>query len=104
MNILGKPDLLLKSIDKQKLENELKNNNDKKLKEACRDFEAFFLNMIFGELRKGLPGNALFPETNAKKIYDYMYFDALTREAVKGQSLGLGDMLYEYLKKYSWFY
>jgi flagellar protein FlgJ len=90
----------LSNVNSEKIKEELKNKNDKKLKDACKDFEAFFLSMVFNEMRKGLPGNALFPDSNAKKIYDYMYYDALTREAVKGQSLGLGDMLYNYLKQF----
>ena len=98
--MINRADILVKNLNGNKLENELKSKNDKKLKDACRDFEAFFLNMVFGEMRKGLPKNALFPDSNAKKIYDYMYFDALTREAVKGKSIGISDMLYNYLKQY----
>ncbi len=92
--------ILYKNLTADKIKNELKNDNDKKLKQACKDFEAYFLNIIFSEMRKSLPGNALFPDSNAKKIYDYMYFDALTRESVKEKSLGLGDMLYNYLKQF----
>ncbi len=98
--MLNKANFLIKNLDGNKLENELKVKNDKKLKDACKDFEAFFLNMVFNEMRKGLPGNSLFPESNAKKIYEYMYFDALTREAVKEESLGISNMLYNYLKQY----
>ena len=98
--MLNKANFLIKNLDGNKLEDELKSKNDKKLKDACKDFEAFFLNMVFNEMRKGLPGNALFPKSNAKKIYEYMYFDALTREAVKKESLGISKMLYNYLKQY----
>ena len=98
--MIHRADFLIKNLNSNKVENEIKSKNDKKLKEACKDFEAFFLNMVFGEMRKSLPGNGLFQDSNAKKIYDYMYFDALTREAVKGKSIGISEMLYNYLKQY----
>ncbi len=97
--MINKTDILLNNLNKNRIEEELKKTkNDKKLKEACKDFEAFFLNMVIEEMRKGLPKNTLIPETNAMKIYEYMYYSTLTKEAVKGQSLGIADMLYNFLK------
>ena len=98
--MINKGDLLIKNLIGNKIEQEIKSGNLKKLKKACNDFEAFFLNMVFSEMRKGLPGNALFPESNAKKIYEYMYYDALTRQAVKERSLGIATMLFEHLKQF----
>ncbi len=98
--MLDKGNILIKNISSKNIEQEIKTKNDKKLKDACRDFEAYFLDMVLEELRKGSPGNALFPESNAKKIYEYMYYNALTKEAVKGQSLGISDLLYNYLKQF----
>ncbi len=100
MKLSVQPKFLLNGVDEDKLKTELKTKNDKKLKKACLDFEAFFLDMVFTEMKKTLPGNALFPDTNAKKIFDYMYMDALTKNAVKNQSIGIGDMLYNFLKKF----
>lgn len=97
--MINKTDVILNSLNKSKIENELKKTkDDKKLKEVCKDFEAFFLNMVFNEMRKSLPKDTLFPKTNAMKIYEYMYYSTLTKEAVKGQSLGIADMLYNFLK------
>ena len=100
MNIMNKSNFLIKNIEPDRIKRELSSKNDKKLKDACKDFEAFFLNMVLGEMRKSLPGNALFPNSNAKKIYEYMYYDALSKEAVKERSLGIADMLYNFLKNY----
>ncbi len=98
--MINKGDILIKNLNSKNIEQELKTKNDKKLKEACRDFEAYFLDMVLEELRKASLGNSLFPESNAKKIYEYMYYNALTNEAVKGQSLGISDLLYNYLKQF----
>ena len=98
--MINKGDILIKNSNSKNIEQELKTKNDKKLKEACRDFEAYFLDMVLEELRKASPGNSLFPESNAKKIYEYMYYNALTKEAVKEQSLGISDLLYNYLKQF----
>ena len=38
---------------------------DKKLKEACKGFEAMFMNMMYKEMRKSVPKNELFGNSNA---------------------------------------
>lgn len=100
MKVFDKGDILIKNLNSDNLKEELKTKDRKKLKDACKEFEAYFLNLILEEMRKSLPKDSLFPETNEKKIFDYMYYSALTREAVKNQSIGIADMLYNYLKKF----
>ena len=41
---------------------------DKKLKEACKGFEAMFMNMMYKEMRKSVPKNELFGNSNADEI------------------------------------
>ncbi len=66
-----------------------KSQQDKELKEACKGFEAMFLNMMYKQMRATVPEDTLFGESNAQKIFRDMIAD--------GGGLGLADMLYKQL-------
>jgi flagellar protein FlgJ len=73
---------------------------DKALKEACAGFEAIFMHTMIKSMRATLPGNAVFSESNAQKIYQSMQDERLAEELSKGHgSTGLKEILYENLKK-----
>ena len=72
---------------------------DKDLKEACRGFEAIFLRQMMDAMDKTLPGNALFPDSNASKIYKSMQNNHLAEQISQtDNSFGLKDFLYNQLK------
>ncbi|NOX34974.1 MAG: flagellar biosynthesis protein FlgJ [Deltaproteobacteria bacterium] len=72
---------------------------EKELKEACAGFEAIFLNSMIKSMRKSLPGNALFDESNGMNIYKSMYDQSLADELSKtNTSIGVKDFLYRQLK------
>ena len=69
----------------------------KKLKEACIDFEAIFIEKLWNEMKKTLPKGGLFEDKileNYLSIFDMEFARSL---AQKG-GIGLGEMLYENLK------
>lgn len=76
-----------------------KDQQDKELKEACKGFEAMFLNMMFKQMRATVPTDTLFGESNAKKIYQDMYDEKLTENIADSGGVGLADMLYKQLSK-----
>ena len=76
-----------------------KDQQDKELKEACKGFEAMFLNMMFKQMRATVPTDTLFGESNAKKIYQEMYDEKLTENIADSGGVGLADMLYKQLSK-----
>ncbi len=69
------------------------------LKEACVGFEAILMYKMIKSMRKSLPGNALFPESNEMNIYQSMYDQHLSDELSRSKtSLGIKEFLYNQLK------
>lgn len=74
------------------------NKNQKKLKAACTDFEAMFLNLMYGEMRKSVnEEDGLLPKTQAEKIMQSMLDEELTKNMAKAGGVGLADVLYKQL-------
>ncbi|MBU0995487.1 MAG: rod-binding protein [Proteobacteria bacterium] len=77
------------------------NNDDKKLKEACRDFEGILINMMLKSMRKTLTGDDIFGNSMGKDIYKSMYDQEIAEKIARGENnLGVGDALYRQLTKY----
>ena len=74
-----------------------KSQQDKELKEACKGFEAMFLNMMYKEMRATVPEDTLFGESNTQKIFRDMHDEKLMENIADGGGLGLADMLYKQL-------
>ena len=74
-------------------------DKEKELKEACQGFEAIFLNTMIKSMRKTLPGDGLFKDSNGMDIYKSMYDQYLADEMSKSRtSIGVKDFLYQQLK------
>ena len=72
---------------------------EKDLKAACGGFEAIFLNSMMKSMRDTLPGDSLFPESNASDIFESLHDQYMTEELSQGkQALGLKEFLYNQLK------
>ncbi len=75
-------------------------NEDKKLKQACKDFEGVLTHYMLKSMRKTLSGDDIFGKSLGKDIYQSMYDEHLAREIANGENnLGVGDALYNDLKK-----
>jgi flagellar protein FlgJ len=73
---------------------------DAKLRQACADFESIFVNYILRSARKTLPQQGLFHDTHEGKIYESMMDEQMARSVARGRGLGLGELLYDQLKKH----
>jgi len=72
---------------------------DKALKDACAGFEAIFIKEMIQSMRRTLPGDALFKESNATNIYRSMQDQNLAENLSKTQeSIGIKDFLYQQLR------
>lgn len=71
---------------------------DKKLRDACQDFEAMFMSIMYKQMRNTVPENDLFGKSNGQKIFESMLDDEVMKNASKAGGIGLGDMLYRQLK------
>ncbi len=75
---------------------EIKN---KKLDNACKDFEAIMLNKIMSSMRENLPKDGLFAESYGEKMFQSMLDEEMTRQLAHGKGMGLAELLYEELSK-----
>lgn len=72
--------------------------DDKALKEACQEFEAYYLQQLFKEMRKTVPESGLLEKSAGREIYEDMLYEEYAKEMSKGNATGLADMLYKQLK------
>jgi len=71
---------------------------DARLKKACADFESIFIYYIFKSMRKSLPQNGLFDNSQEQKVYKSMADQAMSENIARGRGMGLGKLLYNQLK------
>ena len=71
------------------------------LMEACKEFEAYFLEQMFKEMQKTIPNNDN-EDATTQRLVDYFKDNALQQiaaESTENNSLGLAQMLYEQMKR-----
>lgn len=70
---------------------------DAKLKEACREMEAVFLNILLARMRATVPKSGLIGDTSKEDMVRSLLDSELTRDMAKAGGTGLADMLYRQL-------
>ena len=70
---------------------------DKELKEACKGFEAMFLQMMYREMRKTVPESPMFGKSNAMDIFEDMRDTELMKKTAESGGIGLADLMYRQL-------
>ncbi|MBF0102130.1 MAG: rod-binding protein [Desulfobacterales bacterium] len=74
--------------------------NDKKLRQACEDYEAIFLQELFKSMRNTVPTDGIFGKSLQKDIFESMLDQEIANSIAKSpQSVGLKDIIYNQLKK-----
>ena len=68
----------MQSVDTIKEKQIVEAVENKKLKEACQDFEAILLNNMVTEMRKTIPEGGLFEKSYGEKIYQSMLDEEMT--------------------------
>lgn len=76
-----------------------KRKEDAKLKTACKDMEAVFLNMMLTQMRATVPKGNLLGESSGEKIIQSLLDTELTKNMSQAGGIGLADMLYRQLSK-----
>jgi flagellar protein FlgJ len=73
---------------------------DRKLRKACADFEAIFINYIFQTMRKTVPESNYMTKMPGKDTYTMIMDQKLSQElANRGGGIGLQKVLYEQMKR-----
>jgi peptidoglycan hydrolase FlgJ len=72
---------------------------DKKLREACNDFEAIFIKQMLSSMRKTVHKTGLLGEGGmAEEIFEDMLYDEYAKKMSRTAGLGLSTLLYNQLK------
>lgn len=75
-------------------------NNDgdfDKLKEACQEFESYFLSEMIKNMRKTVPDGGLIKKSNGEKIYQEMLDSEYASNISKEKGVGLSELMFRQL-------
>jgi Rod binding domain-containing protein len=91
---------LRKLVQMRRARERLRPDADKreKLKEACKDFEAVFINKIWKQMRSSVPKDG-YLHSKEEDMYVSMFDWEMSRKMSSAGGIGLGDMLYEQLSQ-----
>ena len=99
INTVKKSSLETKDF-KQALDSAIQNGEEQELKEACVEFESYFLNMMFKSMRKTVvSGGGLFEKSNAEKMFQEILDEEVTKKMANEGGIGLADMMYKQLSR-----
>lgn len=65
-----------------------------RLREACEDFEAIFLTMLFREMKAAGPREGLLSGGIGGEIFNGLWGEELARAGARSSPLGMADMLF----------
>ncbi len=88
-----------------KLENKLKsdysNATDEEMMDACKQFEAYFLEQVFKEMWKTIPESesSSSASSNMLDYYKDEFIKQISADSTEQNGLGLAQMLYEQMKR-----
>jgi len=72
-------------------------HDDKALKEACQEFEAYFVQQLFKEMRKTIPEGGLIEASNEGQIYEEMLDEEYSKTISINNGMGIASSLYKQL-------
>ena len=93
---LAETNLLMNREKISRLSSQKEKNDDKKLKQACKDFEGIMLHQIMKEMRKTVPEGGILPESEGNNIWKSLYDEKLSYELSSGENgTGFAKFLYD---------
>ncbi|MCF6459928.1 rod-binding protein [Clostridium sp. Cult3] len=101
MEIINNSFIIGEMEDPKLLHNKInKDQDDETLMEACKEFEALFLSMMFKEMKKTVPEGDLVEKGLGTRIFEDLYVEEISNEVAKQDAgLGIADMMYQQFKK-----
>lgn len=72
------------------------------IRNAAEMFEAFFLNMMFREMRRTsqqLNENSFIPKSHAERIFTEMMDEQVSENAARAGGIGIADMIYRQMTR-----
>ncbi|AOY75595.1 rod-binding protein [Clostridium formicaceticum] len=92
-------DHMLQITNPQKIENKNLTEDPKKLMEACKEFEAIFLNMMMQQMRRTVTEDSFIEKSYGREIYEGMQDEEIAKEMARGEGIGLAKQLYQQLSR-----
>lgn len=85
----------------ESLETDFSGKTDDELMDACKEFEAYFLEMMFKEMMKTVPKSEETSSygSNLMEYYQDSMIQELSAQSTENNSLGLAQTLYEQMKR-----
>lgn len=77
----------------------MEKKDEEKLKKACQEFEGYFLQQLFKEMRKTIPESNLFEKSAGREIYEDVLYEEYSKNISRGSGMGIADMLYKQLNR-----
>ncbi len=72
--------------------------DDEKLKEACREMEAYFIQELYKTMRKSTQlGEGIIEKGQHEEIFEDMLIEEQSKLSTKAGGIGIADMLYKQL-------
>ncbi len=81
------------------LERDLQTHDDKKIKQACSDFESILIKQMLDSMRKTVPKNSLIGGGMAEDIFEDMIYNEYAKKMSKTGDFGIKDILYKQLSQ-----
>lgn len=77
------------------------NATDDELMDACKKFEAYFLEQVFKEMQKTIPTSSSLDQSTSNLVdfFKDSTIQELATQSTENNSLGLAQMLYEQMKR-----
>lgn len=75
----------------------IEEQDDARLQDACEEFESYYVQQLFKEMRKTVPKGGLFEESNEQAIYEDMLDEEYSKVIGENRGFGIADALYRQL-------
>ncbi len=73
-------------------------NEHRKLKKACSDFESLFINNLFKEMRASVPKDGLIGGGKAEEMFASMLDQQVAQKIAENRGIGISSALFEKLR------
>ena len=99
MNLTIDPRAMLPQTNPKNQANDPKERELQALRQSCRDFEAVYINEIYKSMRKSVPDSGMFKKDMSSELYKEMLDMEMAKQTAAGKGSGIGEAMYEQLKK-----
>jgi flagellar protein FlgJ len=69
--------------------------DEKKLKKACEDFEALFINQLMQSMRRTVLKSKFLEDAPGKEVYQSLFDRELSKKMAQKGALGVGKIIYQ---------